>query len=118
MRRHSNNVGTDGARFGATDTLERINTQVSPDAAKGIEHQGIKRGGTRTCPRRKAGQAPGSTPVRGNTDEGIGETKIKTQVGQDRNSAGLAALGGQDPNTMSAVSRWQRTAAGTAVKLP
>lgn len=108
MLRHENNVGTSGPRLGPGDTLERINTDVSKQEAMGVEHIGIKKGGTNKCPRRQKGQKKGSTPVRGNTDEGIGAEKIKTQEGKDRKAAGEAVLKGKDPNTMPAVDRWQR----------
>jgi RHS repeat-associated protein len=108
MLRHSKNEGTSGPRLGPGDTLERINKDVTRDEAMGIEHVGIKKGGTNKCPRRKPGEKKGTTPVRGNTDEGIGAEKLKTPVGQSRKAAGEAKLNGQDPNTMPAEDRWQR----------
>jgi RHS repeat-associated protein len=115
MARHERTVGTTGARFGPTDTLERINGSVSRDAAMGVEHAGIVLGGTRTCPRRAKGQPKGSTPVRGNTDEGIGQEKLQTPEGQARLEAGLRVLKGSDPSTSTPVSRWRRDDSGRAV---
>jgi RHS repeat-associated protein len=122
MYRHANNKGTDAkgnkhTRLGPTDTLERINTKVTPDQAKGIEYAGITQGKTRTCPRRTAGQKKGTTPVRGNTDNGIGDAKLKTKEGKDRRDAGKKKLAGQNPHTMPPVSTWQRDAAGNATQV-
>lgn len=63
-----------------------------------------------TCPRRKKDDKKGSTPVRGNTGKGIGESKLKTPGGQARKVAGEKKLNGQDPNTMPAKSKFKLNA--------
>ncbi len=121
MYRHSKNEGMkDGVphtRFGATDTLERINDNVTRDEAMGIEHAAIKQGRTHTC-LRATKTTKGTTDVRGNTDKGIGKAKLKTKKGKARKKAGKDKLNGQNPNTMTPKSRWQRDADGNAEKFP
>ena len=75
-RRHGNNVGTDGARFGPGDTMNRVTPVGTPyDTVRGIEQRGISEN-------QLLGR--GSTEVRGNRINGISETKQRTVIGRNR----------------------------------
>ena len=80
MRRHGNNVGTDGKpRMGAGDTINRTTPVGTPrDTVRGIENNGTRTNGT---------LGRGGTSVRGNIDQGISDSKLKTKAGQARVNA-------------------------------
>ena len=75
-RRHSNTHGTDGARFGEGDTLQR-KTMVGTDydTVRGVEQRGISENTL---------IGKGNNKVRGNKINGISETKQKTRKGKQR----------------------------------
>ena len=83
-RRHATTEGTDGARFGKGDTLQRKTKVGTPkDTVRGIEQIGIEENSL---------LGRGSSEVRGNKINGISEAKQKTKAGQRRLKAANALL--------------------------
>ncbi|MDZ7531716.1 RHS repeat-associated core domain-containing protein, partial [Citrobacter farmeri] len=91
-RRHSNTKGSDGARFGETDTMTRITEPGTPKlTAQGVEGIAI---GDDTIGRR----ADNGNKVRGNNIRGVNPNSIGANKKLD---AGDAFLKGQNPSEMT-----------------
>ena len=75
-RRHSNTTGTDGARFGEGDTMQRKTKVGTPkDAVRGEEQRGVAENDL---------LGSGSDNARGNKINGMSDTKQKTRIGRQR----------------------------------
>ncbi len=73
MRRHGNNVGADGARFGPGDSISQVTPKGTHiDTVRGIENAGI---------REKTVLGRGNPNVRGNTIHGISDAKLNKPKG-------------------------------------
>ncbi|MEE5041684.1 RHS repeat-associated core domain-containing protein [Pseudomonas alliivorans] len=95
MRRHGNNVGADGARFGAGDSI----TQVTPKGTDYNTVRGIENSGVRENPI----LGRGSVNVRGNTIQGMADNKLSTEQGRIRVSAAENYLEGKGVSKVSAL---------------
>lgn len=95
-RRHGNNVGTDGARFGAGDTMRRVTPPGTPvNTVRGIEQRGVSENPLlgRKSPLR-----------RGNAIEGIFVPKQNTLAEKQRLAAADAYLDGKKVSEMLSLS--------------
>ena len=95
-RRHSKNVGTDGARFGKTDTMRQVTAPGSDaDMVRGIEQRGVSENPLlgRKSPLR-----------RGNLIDGISGAKQKTDIGKERLAAADAHLNGRKVSELPSLS--------------
>ena len=94
MRRHGNNVGNDGvARMGTGDTINRTTPVGTPrDTVRGIENNGTRSTGV---------LGRGGDSVRGNIDQGISDTKLRTALGQRRVADANAHLSAHGAATAS-----------------
>ncbi|EDP9478235.1 hypothetical protein XT96_000540 [Salmonella enterica subsp. enterica serovar Havana] len=91
-RRHSNTVGSDGARFGETDTMTRITEPGTPKlTAQGIEGVAI---GDDTIGRR----ATNGNKVRGNNIRGVNPNSRNAAAKMD---AANDFLKGRNPSSMT-----------------
>lgn len=91
-RRHAGTTGADGARFGPTDTLNRITpVGTDKDAVRGIEARGTGEGSL---------LGYGSENVRGNKIHGMSLDKQATEEGVERLAAGEKLLDGRKPSEM------------------
>lgn len=95
-RRHGNNVGTYGARFGEGDTMRRVTAPgTNPNTVRGIEQRGVSENILlgRKSPLR-----------RGNAIDGISAAKQKTEVGMQRLGAADAYLDGKKVSELPSLS--------------
>ncbi len=85
--RHSKTIGTDGARFGEGDTLQR-KTEVGTkkDIVRGVEQRGVEENNL---------LGRNSDKVRGNKINGISEAKQETTIGRKRLKAADVLLNGK-----------------------
>ena len=92
-RRHSNTIGSDGARFGPTDVIERTTpVGTDPDIVRGIEQRGIQENEL---------LGRGNENVRGNKINSISETNQQTRTGQHRLNEADKYLDGRKPSELN-----------------
>jgi RHS repeat-associated protein len=103
-RRHGNNVGADGARFGKGDTMNRVTpVGTNANAVRGVEQRGVAENPL---------LGRGSVDRRGNAINGISEAKQGTVTGKARLTAGDATLNGKKPSEMPSLEELKHSKKG------
>ena len=106
MRRHSKNVGVDGARFGVGDSIHRTTPiGTNYNTVRGIEHNGTQTDGV---------LGRGTGKVRGNIDHGISSKNknIKDYVSSATKyleKMGVKSVGELKPLLSKTFEEWKGT---------